>query len=366
MKNFKLILSVLIVFVLMTVSANAQNLDIKIGKSYSNGESIELKSKSNFNIVIDNTVSIKTNTKNLKINFDGKDIKVLNNNKVLVDSFQTNGVMLISSDQPISVNGMRYRGSISFRINNSKLDVINNVEMEDYLKGVVPKELSASYPLEALKAQAIVSRSFAMANINKYKKLGYNLNDTTSSQVYRGLDAEEKRSNEAVDSTKGLMVYYEDEIANTIFGASSGGIVADASEVWGGKSIPYLTSFMDNYSTYSWDLSLKNSELQKIFGKYIYSLDILEKDSSGRVSKVLLNGTDELKTSSFRSKIGNAKFKSTLFDIEKTSDGFKFTGRGYGHGVGFSQYGAVEMAKQGFKTEDILKYYFKGTDIRWV
>lgn len=364
MKNFRLIFSVLIVCVLLTVSAYAQNLDIKIGKSYSNGEAIELKSKKNFNIVIDNTISIKTNTKTLKINFDGKDIKVLNKNKVVVDSFQTNGVMLISSDAPISVNGKRYRGSISFRINNSKLDVINNVEIEDYLKSVVPKELSASYPLEALKAQAIVSRSFAMANINKYKKLGYNLNDTTSSQVYCGLDAEKKRSNEAVDSTKGVMVYYGDDIANTIFGASSGGIVADASEVWGGKSIPYLASFEDKYSTYNWDISLKNSDLKRIFGKDIYSLDLIEKDSSGRVKKILINGIEELKTSTFRSKIGNAKFKSTLFDIERTSDGFKFTGRGYGHGVGFSQYGAVEMAKQGFKTEDILKYYFKGTDIR--
>lgn len=364
MKKIKFILSTLVLFLLISIGVNAEILDVKIGKSYAKDETVTISSKSNFKILIDEKLIAKSNSKILKVKFNGTDIDLLDGENTLVKSFPTSGIMLISSDSPISIGKRSYRGNISFRINNSKLDIINNIELEDYLKGVVPKELSASYPKEALKAQAIVSRSFAMANLNKYKKLGYDLNDTTSCQVYQGFSAEEEKSNKAVDYTKGMMIYFDNNVINAIFGASSGGFVADVSDVWGGKKIPYLTAFEDPYSKYEWNFEVKNEDLNNYLGREVNSLEIKDLDSSGRVKKLILNGIDEITASELRNKLGNSKFKSTNFTIEKTDLGFIFNGKGYGHGVGFSQYGAVEMAKLGFKTEDILKFYFKGTEVR--
>lgn len=342
-------------------------IDIKVGKSLSAGENLKVKSKSNLKVVTsDEQVINNTNNKEINIKFDGKNIN-LNGKNFKLNNFPQNGAFLISSDSPIYVAKIKrnYGGAISFRVNNKKLDIVNRVDMDEYLKGVLPKEMSPSFPMESLKAQALCSRSFAINNYNKFIKNGYNLDDTTRSQVYYGKDVEEKTTNKAVEETIGQVIKYDGKIAETIFCASSGGYTVASSEAWGGNSVPYLISKEDPYSVHPWKYELKNSDLKKLNLSDVFSVS-LEYNNSNRVNNLTFStskGDVEIKATDFRQKIGNTIIKSTLFDVNVIGNKVFVSGKGYGHGVGMSQYGAVEMAKKGNNYKDIIEFYFPGTNI---
>ncbi|MDO5715865.1 MAG: SpoIID/LytB domain-containing protein [Tissierellia bacterium] len=367
----KKLLYLLIILLLVSITGYAksiQYLDIKIGKSYQPKEEIILTSESDFYLGTRENKKIQPlNTKKFTVVFEDGKIILRNGNLTIAD-FPHHGEMIIGSHSPIQVENttLKYRGGMNFRINNNQLDLINRVSMEDYLKGVVPKEMSPSFPSEALKAQAVCSRSFALANQNKYQKYGYNLNDTTSSQVYRGLNVEKSSTNAAVQETENEILTYQGEVANAIFCASSGGVTAAAHEVWGGKEIPYLICHKDDYSMHPWTLKLSQEGLKNYGIGNVKDIQIVERDSSGRVQLIKILGDNGEKTISgniFRSIYGNTIMKNTFFDIEKKENGFLLTGNGYGHGVGMSQYGAVEMAKSKKDYREILDFYFPGTKL---
>ncbi|MBU5669016.1 SpoIID/LytB domain-containing protein [Peptoniphilus sp. MSJ-1] len=343
-------------------------IDIKVGPSIKSKEELILKSDNEFEIITaDGSLNSKTKSKELKVIFNGDKIN-LQSDKFTLNNFPDNGLLLINSNSPINISKTKrnYKGSISFRINDKKLDVINNIDMENYLKGVLPKEMSPSFPLEALKAQALCSRSFAINNYNKYIKKGYNLDDTTNSQVYYGSDVEKESTNKAVELTKEEIVNYNGKVASTIFGASSGGFIASANEVWGGNNHPYLISKEDPYSTYTWEYELKDSDLNKLNIKNAYDCKIECSNDSKRTSNITFStpkGEVAFRGNEFRSKLGNTKVKSTLFEVDLNNGKINIKGKGYGHGVGMSQYGAVEMAKKGFNYKEIIEFYFPGTEI---
>ncbi len=363
-----LVIAAFLLFLSVNVFAkeNYERIDIKVGSSVNSGSKIQLESKEPLDIYTSDFQLIhKTNNKKLEVQLKDNNINIYGNNYNM-KNFPTNGTFIIYSKSPIKVSSVKrsYRGAISFRINNNKLDIINNVDMDSYLKGVLPKEMSPSFPLESLKAQALCSRSFAINNYNKYIKKGYNLDDTTNSQVYRGVDVEDKRTNKAVDETKGELVLYNGKVAETIFGASSGGFTASAKDVWG-SDIPYLVSKEDGFSTYDWEYKLNSKNFSKLGVDKITGIKTTL-DDSRRVKEVIIEtdaGEKKLTGNKFRSLLGNTSVKSTLFDIEKNGDDYLIRGRGYGHGVGMSQYGAVEMAKQGKLYRDIIGFYFPGTII---
>lgn len=371
MNKIKKILLLALFLVLLPLNLFAKEdydkIDIKIGKSLSAGESLKVKSKSNLKVVTsDEQVINNTNNKEINIKFDGKNIN-LNGKNFKLNNFPQNGAFLISSDSPIYVDKIKrnYGGAISFRVNNKKLDIVNRVDMDEYLKGVLPKEMSPSFPMESLKAQALCSRSFAINNYNKFIKNGYNLDDTTRSQVYYGKDVEEKTTNKAVEETIGQVIKYDGKVAETIFCASSGGYTVASSEAWGGNSVPYLISKEDPYSVHPWKYELKNSDLKKLNLSDVFSVS-LEYNNSNRVNNLTFStskGDVEIKATDFRQKIGNTIIKSTLFDVNVIGNKVFVSGKGYGHGVGMSQYGAVEMAKKGSNYKDIIEFYFPGTNI---
>ncbi|WP_282924552.1 SpoIID/LytB domain-containing protein [Peptoniphilus genitalis] len=342
-------------------------IDIKVGKSISAGETLKLKSKSNLKVVTsDEQVINNTNNNEINIIFDGNKIN-LDGKNFKLNNFPQNGAFLISSDSPIYVDKIKrnYGGAISFRVNNKKLDVVNRVEIDEYLKGVLPKEMSPSFPMESLKAQALCSRSFAINNYNKFIKKGYNLDDTTSSQVYYGKDVENKSTNKAVEDTLGQVIKYNGEVAETIFCASSGGYTVASSEAWGGNSVPYLIAQEDPYSVHPWKYELKDSDLKKLNLSDAFSVS-LDYNNSNRVNNLTFStskGDVKIKATDFRKKIGNTIIKSTLFDVNVIGNKIFVSGKGYGHGVGMSQYGAVEMAKKGSNYKDIIEFYFPGTNI---
>lgn len=371
MNKMKKILLLALFLVLLPLNIFAKEdydkIDIKIGKSLSAGESLKVKSKSNLKVVTsDEQVINNTNNKEINIKFDGKNIN-LNGKNFKLNNFPQNGAFLISSDSPIYVDKIKrnYGGAISFRVNNKKLDIVNRVEMDEYLKGVLPKEMSPSFPMESLKAQALCSRSFAINNYNKFIKDGYNLDDTTRSQVYYGKDVEEKTTNKAVEETIGQVIKYDGKVAETIFCASSGGYTVASSEAWGGNSVPYLISKEDPYSVHPWKYELKNSDLKKLNLSDVFSVS-LDYNNSNRVNNLTFStskGDVKIKATDFRQKIGNTIIKSTLFDVNVIGNKVFVSGKGYGHGVGMSQYGAVEMAKKGSNYKDIIGFYFPGTNI---
>lgn len=365
MKRLFLILA--LIFILPAKAYAEDNyFEIKIGNS---ANKFELTSDKNFHLVDKDLNEIHDlGVKSISAEFvDGK-IILKSGDKILSENFPAKGEFKISSESYIKLKN-KYRGYFHFEVENNKLNAINYIELEDYLKGVVNNELDYSHPMESLKTQAITSRTFAMSNKNKYIKKGYNLTDTTSSQVYRGQSSEHEKTTKAVDETKGMYLAVDSKPISAIFGASSGGIIADAKEVWGGD-YSYLKRKEDPYSDdYKWNLKFSKEEfINKIKSKYplteIYSINILETDSSGRVKLLEISGdkTYNIKASELRNLLGAAKMKSTLYVVQTEND-IVFNGKGYGHGVGLSQYGAVNMAKEGKGYEEILQFYFPGTKL---
>lgn len=182
----------------------------------------------------------------------------------------------------VSAKGKWYRGFLIVQNKNKKLTVINDVELEDYLKGVVPSEMPSGWELEALKAQAVAARSYALANLGKRASSGYDLKDTPEDQAYGGASVETQKTNEAVASTSGLVLTYNMKVVPAYYSASAGGQTINASAVWG-NDLPFVRSVP------SYDDNVKKN----------------------------------------------------------------------GHGVGMSQHGANNLAKQGYNAYQILNYFYQ-------
>jgi stage II sporulation protein D len=168
--------------------------------------------------------------------------------KLVVPGKQLTPPLTFTSNQPLVVAGKPYRGKIRVLSNGKTLQVIDVVGLEAYLKGVVPAEMPSAWPPEALKAQAVAARSYALAGLAKGQD--YDLYADTRSQVYGGLDAEVPATNDAVDATKGELVLYNGKVANTLFFSTSGGRTVSAAEATG-TAVPYLVSVTDPYDTAS-------------------------------------------------------------------------------------------------------------------
>ncbi len=252
-------------------------------------------------------------------------------------------------------------------------DSILNIELEEYLIGVVAAEMPASFNTQALKAQAVVARSYTLRFIKQNKKL----TDTSQTQEYKdnnqlknmwggSYNTYYNKIKSAVNDTKGLYMTYNGEIIDAVYHSTSNGYTEDAVNVWG-YSIPYLKSVSSPYdltaSSYLRTINKDFNELTNILGITIdenTEFAILSKNSSNRISSIQI-GTNTYTGIDIRNLFG---LRSADFDIEVTSGGVNFTTRGYGHGVGMSQYGANGMANNGSSYEGILKHYYQGISIK--
>ncbi|PMQ02349.1 MAG: hypothetical protein CBR30_01470 [Dictyoglomus sp. NZ13-RE01] len=270
-------------------------------------------------------------------------------------------------DKKITINSNQYRGI--FEINNDGW-LINILNLEEYLYGVVPAEMPASYPIEALKAQAVASRTYALANMGKHKD--FDLCSTTHCQVYKGFSYEKESSNKAVLETIGEVITYNGSLIKAFFHSSSGGITENSEDVWGGY-YPYLRSVKDveELEKDSWTVYYSFEDTRRKLLSININLENidtieLEKSATGRVKNVVLKNTmgeNIIKGTLWREIFD---LPSTLFNIEFSNGGMYFKGKGYGHGVGMSQKGAKYLAEKGYNYKDILKYYYQGVDIkRW-
>ncbi|MEA1935902.1 MAG: SpoIID/LytB domain-containing protein, partial [Thermodesulfobacteriota bacterium] len=210
----------------------------------------------------------------------------------------------------------------------------------------------------------------------KNKNKDYDVYSTVYSQVYGGYDVESEYSNRAVDETRGRILIYDNQPVLAYFHSNSGGITENAKNVWT-ADVPYLKGNSDSYSTkapnYLWTLFLSFNEMKSALNKHgvgigdIHEVTAVEVSPSGRVKRVKIlhsSGEITLTGNNFRIKVDPAIIKSTLFTMTREGNGIRFDGRGYGHGVGLSQWGAYIMAKEGHSCRDILKHYYSRVKIR--
>ena len=227
----------------------------------------------------------------------------------------------------------RYRGTIEIDIDKEhrKLNVINIIDIEEYLYGVLKKEISPSWPQEALKAQAVAARTFAISNMNKYIDAGYNISASTSSQAYGGVNHEDPLTNKAVDETRGVIMVYKGKPINAVYHSDSGGYTENSENVWGGF-LPYLRGVKSIFEEkltpphHTWSYSINEKELTGKLQKQgykinsIFSIESVKKSETGRTSELIFfvddNKTFNIKTNDFRNLIGTDLIRSTLFIIE--------------------------------------------------
>ena len=268
---------------------------------------------------------------------------------------------------------IKYISSKTIKVKNEKSGEIKEIPFEEYIKGVVSGEMPASYELEALKAQAVAARSYALYHMNGKE---YDVTNTTSSQVYleekdlrekwkEDYDKYSEKIEKAIIETKGEYLTYKGEKVNAMFFAVSTGKTENSEEVFVSK-LPYLRSVSSSWDekspvfTDSVILTVKDfyNNLNLPYEENL-KVEITEKTSTGRVRKLKINDK-EINGRDLQTKL---KLRSNYFEIIKKENDIIINTKGYGHGVGMSQFGANEMAKEGSDYKKILKHYYEGTEI---
>ena len=327
-----------------------------------------------------------------KTKIKGLTIKKLNNKIILSldsnkDKFyeisnEKNLIIKSSDRRGIWINSKRYSGKINIVFRNNKILVINVLGVEKYLNSVVGSEMPHKWHIEALKAQAIASRTYALKKTN----IGlYDIDSTQTNQVYNGLESSTFKTRRAVRETRSLVITYKNKLINALFHSSSGGMTENSEEVWS-DPYPYLVTVKDfdqKNPRIRWNKKVSKSELKEIFPIIggIQKIQVLSITETGRIKNLKiagLYGEKVITGKEFRSKLG---LKSTLFrpiilenfydkkDLNYQSDiqsspYLSISGIGSGHGVGMSQWGARYMANKGYKANQILKYFYRGVNIK--
>jgi stage II sporulation protein D len=274
----------------------------------------------------------------------------------------------------------KYMGSFLIKVLDGKLLPINFIDMESYLKGVVGYEMSDYFPIEALKAQAVAARNYALSRIGWENAKGFDFDDTVNYQVYKGYNPNYARVISAVEQTTGQILLYNDKLVETLYSAWHGGVSEDSENVWG-NFVPYLRSVQDSYENDSWpngNRVLTNAQIQStlIARRYLGNTDVflrldlnsITRYSSGRVAKINIVYKNALGTELTKSVVrDNTRtflgLPSNMYTVsyDATAGVYTFTGKGNGHGLGMSQIGAKNRATAGQTYEQILKFYFQNS-----
>ena len=415
---------------------------------------ITLKCSDGFIIVKGNNkgwkeTDIQPDSKTLTILPSGGQATVVDESGTTILGGMGNGGYVVMSaaedpeDRLITINGSRYRDGATATVYGGKLNVINVIELEHYVRGVVANEMGYTYPLEALKAQAIAARSYGYKSINKHKNYGIDLCTTQDCQVYRGYVSEHDSTDKACKETEGKVLLSDGKIVEAYYYAYSGGATLNSEDVWA-NPLDYCRGKVDEYySDYKWAVHYTMDELTEELesrGKKIgdvTSVQVTRRHSTGAVAEVTFVGTkgkavytkstilSVLGLKSFMFAMNDAQFvwskdgqavvsdakvsvigaSSTEEDMTKLyvigadgtvaessvsdlrisdgttvsmpegsvsegwtddpvrSDVVYIAGSGWGHGVGMPQTSARNMADKGYNCEQILKYYYEGTEI---
>jgi len=254
--------------------------------------------------------------------------------------------------------------------------VINEVDLEEYVKGVVPSEMNAGWHPEALKVQAVATRTYALHQRMMNGSREYDVVATIQDQVYRGRERRDRRVEQAVDATHGLVLTFQNLPIFAAFSSTAAGPTEDAANVWA-KDLPYLKGvdcpFDANSPYYQWRIPIQLKELEQTLRRQgiavgeITGAVVFSRSRAGRVTRLrILHSQGELivRAEELRRVVGYSVIPSTQFDLRFEGHALILLGRGAGHGVGLCQWGAKELAERGYSYQSILRYYFPGTELK--
>ena len=277
-----------------------------------------------------------------------------------------------SAGSVVEIAGKAYRGGVQLRAEAGGVQGINVVDLEDYLRGVVPAEMPASWPSAAVQAQAVIARTYVTARINPATP--YDTCATETCQVYGGIAAEKPLADAAIAATRAQVVAFGGKAASTYFSSDSGGFTASSGEVWG-KDLPYLVAKADPFSAGSprarWQLEVPVARVQQAAGNAgvrvgaLRSVTVTRVSESGRpleITFVGASGSGKLTGASaggFVRALGASGTRVTLAGLNP----LVLSGSGSGHGVGLSQYGALGLANAGYSHLHVLGFYYPGTQL---
>jgi len=285
-------------------------------------------------------------------------------------------VRVSSSGGFIKVNGKAYRGAIEIRKKgNGRLLVINDLDLEAYLLGVVAAEIPSDWEREALKAQAVASRTYALYQKQNAGRRPYHILATVESQMYLGKRGERIRATEAVEETEGLVITYRGAVIPAFYHSSCGGHTENALELWGIDE-PFLKGVdcdCQNISKYGiWEKRFTTAGVIRALRREgfriadIGSVEMGDLTPAGRVKSVIFRhsgSTTSVPAETIRAALGYSSIPSIFFEPELIDQEVVFSGRGLGHGIGLCQWGAKEMARNGATYEAILSHYYPGTAV---
>jgi stage II sporulation protein D len=302
----------------------------------------------------------------------------------------------------IWVAGQEYRGVVDIVPEAGQLNVVNEVDLENYLRGVVPVEIGRlkASQVAAVKAQAIAARTYALANRGRRRSRGFDIYASVEDQVYQGFGVETKLSDLAIAETHGLVGSYKGKMISPFYSSTCGGRTESIDEAWDSPAVAYLRSIKDEgrggvfcepSPVYRWVVEWQVPELERILTTTLPSrgrqlngpvalrdLRIRKRSASGRVKELEIKTQsatfnirgDEVRRVLRRAGKGNPLLRSTLFSLKIVKDRqgrprkVIANGGGFGHGIGLCQYGAIAMASRGYRFDQILTHYYRGIKIR--
>ena len=280
-----------------------------------------------------------------------------------------------SGSSAMGIGGREYKGRFEVWRQGSALILVNDLPLEEYLVGALRGEVPEKWPIEMLKDQAIVARTYAAYHHQLNAEKPYHLSATTAHQLYWGRTEPGGPHRRAVEATHGVVLMWGGQLFPAFYHSESGGHTEEPQAVFSGW-LPTLPGVRDEFSgdgphsKWSLDLGLRTiRDLLKRNGLAVGSItgmEVVERSPSLRVQRLAIyhsGGQTLMKGADFRRMIGYETLKSTLFAVAVNGDSARFEGRGYGHGVGFSQWGAKEMAERGYTARQILGYYYSGTEL---
>jgi stage II sporulation protein D len=274
----------------------------------------------------------------------------------------------------IRLGGREYAGTLDLLRNGDGIAIVNELPLEDYVAGVVRAEAGDRWPLEALRAQAVAIRTYAI----HHRVLGagkpYHLVASTAHQQFAGRVPPTSPIWTAVAETAGQILLWDGEPFPAFYHTDSGGFTEDPRTVFAAKNMPALRPVRSPFSAgsphYYWTLEVKLAELADMLRRQdlavgaVTGIEVTERSLSLRAAWVAVHGTRgtvRLRGNDFRRAVGYDSLKSTLFAVAVHGEVAQFAGRGYGHGVGLCQWGAKTMAEQGYSSRQILEFYYPGT-----
>ena len=292
--------------------------------------------------------------------------------------YPVTGLRITSSAKEIQVEKNVYPNAIRVLKNPAgSLTVVNEVDIEDYLKGVLPGEINSDWPEEAMKAQAVVSRTYAVFKNIENQEFPFTLSSDVASQVYGGKGLEDPRTSRAAERTKGEILTYNARIFPAFFHSTCGGGTTRADYQWRIKPHPSLKgvecSFCRGSKFFRWKTGYSVSEIEKLLAANghrvsgIRGIEPEEVDATGRPRFFAIrhgNGNLTLSANEFRLALGPDRLRSTRLRLQKAGNRVVVEGRGWGHGVGMCQWGARRLAELGYRYTDILRYYYPESEIQ--